>query len=237
MRTIPAPFLPLFAAFLLVLLFSVQTTDAQAVSLQVELSQRADGHLVVTLTNTYAADARAYIVECDYPGPDGETLSATVYHEGIGGPPYTVWAGKSEQIACPLNTASAEVKAVAYDDGKTEGDPQFIAKIAAERQLEAQDVAEDIQILENALPSLDGSSPLSLDDLIMQFRQRAQQHANTELDPIARDWVCTDVARMLASPARKQPIKVLVQGYINELQKFAAVLPKPNQTSTPSSTN
>jgi hypothetical protein len=223
--------------FLSTILFFSLPTFGQT-SLQANVFRRANGRPGVMLKDTYTADARAYIVECDYPGPSGEMLHWTIAHDGIGGPPFTVRAGKSEEIACPLDTVSAEVNAVAYDDGKTEGDPQFLEKIAAERRLEAQDVTEDIQILDNALPSLDSSDPLeALHDLQMQFLQRVQQHANTGLDPTARDWVCTDVARMLASPARKQSVKILVQGYISELQKFAAVLPKPAQTSTPSSTN
>lgn len=222
--------------FLLVACLFALPVRAQT-ALQADLFQRPDGHPGVVLKNTYTADARAYIVECDYPGPSGEPLHWTVSHDGIGGPPYTVRAGKSEQIRCPLNTTAVEVKAVAYDDGKTEGDPQFLAKIAAVRRLEAQDVAEDVQILENALPSLDSSTPLqAVHDLRMRFLQRAQQHANTELDPTARDWVCAGVAGMLASPARKQPTKILVQGYINELQKLAAVLSKSDQPA-PSATN
>jgi len=227
----------LFPAFLVVFV-CCQNTHAQGTGLQAEVSRRPDGHLSVTLKNTRTADARAFIVECDFPGPTGETSYWMVAHDGLSGPPFTVRAGKSEEMTCPLDTIDVEVKAVAYDDGKTEGDPQFLAKIAAERRLEAQDVAEDIQILDKALPSLDSSSNLQpLRDLKMQFLQRAQQHANTELDPIARDWVCSGVATMLGSPGRKQPIKIMVQGYIEELQELAAILPKLSQTLTPSGTN
>jgi hypothetical protein len=223
---------PLFFLFLAPAVF--------AQSLQAEVSPSSDGHPIVTLTNTYTADARAYIVECDYTGPKGETLSVTVAHDGIDGPPYTVQAGKSEQIACPMNTESAEVKAAAYDDGKTEGDSQFLARIAAERQVEIQDVAADIQILQNALPSLanptasqtgaaNGATPNPVNQLRLQFVQRAQENANTALSPIPRDWVCTGIARMLGSPINKQPIAARIQGYIEELQKFAAVLAKSAQ--------
>lgn len=207
-------------------------------SLQANLFPLLDGHPGVMLKNTYTADARAYIVECDYPGPNGETLLWIVSHDGIGGPPYTVWAGKSEQIGCPLNTISAEVKAVAYDDGKTEGDPQFIAKIAAERVIEAQEVAEAIPLLQNAVPSLSGSSSAqTMSQLAQQFIQCGQQHANNTISPIARDWVCTAIARRLSSPIHNQPISALVQAYISELQKFSAALPKPGQTPAPSTSN
>jgi len=229
---------PLLFSVLLVVFICAQNTNAQGTSLQAEVSRRPDGRVSVTLKNTHTADARAFVVECDYPGPTGKTSHWMIAHDGLDGPPFTVGAGKSEVIRCPLDTSDAEVKAVAYDDGKTEGDSQFLAKIAVERKLEAQDVVEDIQILDKAISSLDSSSDMQLvRDLKMQFLQRAQQHANTELDATMQDWVCSDVARMLGSPARKQPIKISIQGYIKELQKLAAILPKPTQTSTSSGTN
>lgn len=212
-------------------------SSGQTTSLQAALSRGPDARLRITLTNTYTADARAYIVECEYPGSRG-TLTHVVWHEGLGGPPYTVWAGKTQTIACPLNTSQVEVKAVAYDDGKTEGDPQFVARIAAERQLEAQDVAEDIQILQDALSTLGASPSLaSVRQLVSQFSARAQQHANSALASIPTDFVCSGIATMLSTPVHRQPITVLIQGYIAELQKFAAELPKPSQVSPQASTN
>ena len=229
-------------SFRLLFIFLVGLTLAgvssgQATSLQAALTRAPDGRLRVTLTNTYTADARAYIVECEYPGSRG-TLTHVVWHEGLGGPPYTVWAGKTQTIACPLNTSRVDVKAVAYDDGKTEGDPQFIARITAERQLEAKDVAEDIQILQDALSALGASPSLaSVRQLASRFSTRAQQHANVAFASVPTDFVCSDIATMLSTPLRRQPIAVLIQGYISQLQKFAAVLPTPSQISAPTSAN
>jgi hypothetical protein len=220
------------------------TTCAQQTSLQATLSRDSMGHARVTLTNPRSADARAYIVACDYAGPADETLSYLVVHEGLGGPPYTVWAGKSQIIGCPLNTSSVEVKAVAYDDGTTEGDSQTLAAMAAERQSEAQDVADDIEILQDALTKL-GPAPsfipgtassIQVSQLAAEFSRRAQQHSNAAFGSVPNDYVCTPIARMLSSPVHRQPMTLLIQVYIKELQTFSAVLARPAQNSTPSST-
>jgi hypothetical protein len=145
----------------LLFFFLVGGTAWGQTSLQAELSHGPDGHVRVRLTNAYTADARAYIVECQYSGPKGVDTIYTVSREGIGGPPYAVWSGKSVLIGCPLTTTRAEVRAVAYDDGKTEGDADSLARIAAERRLEARDVADDIQILQDALTSI-GSAPSTM---------------------------------------------------------------------------
>src|SRR5690348_11830735 len=188
-------------------------------SLQAEILT-ASGHARVILNNTYTSDARAYIVQCDYPGPNGQTATHMVWHEGIGGPPYTVWAGKSQPIGCPLNTSNAQVRAVAYDDGKTEGDAQFVARIVAERQLEVQDVTEDIQILQGAVSKLGASPSLaSVRQLASQFSARAQQHANAAFAPVPTDFICSGIANMLSTPVHRQPITTIIQGYMAELQK------------------
>jgi hypothetical protein len=215
-----------------VFLSSVVATRAQQTSLQATLSQDPMGHPRVTLTNPRSADARAYIVECGYASLAGQTVSRMVIHEGLGGPPYTVWVGKSERIACFPNTIHAVVKAVVYDDEKAEGDPQLLAQIAAERQFESQDVTQDIQILQDALGSAESSAgPTAASNLARQFFTRAQQHTNTQIGNVPQDFVCTWVAEGLASPIRKQSLAWLIRGQIAALQKFQAALAKPIQMS------
>jgi len=144
-------------------------------SLEAQLARGPDGHPRVTLTNTYTADARAYIVECHYIGPNSKDSVYKVSHEGIGGPPYTVWAGKSEAIGCPLSTTQVDVIAVAYDDGKTEGDSQSLTALAQQRQIEAEDVFEDIQILQTALAKVGTGSSVQGSPASLEVAQLATE--------------------------------------------------------------
>jgi hypothetical protein len=219
------------------------TAAGQTTSLQASLSHESGGHPRIVVTNSSTADARAYVIECKYLGPGGNTATYSLVREGIGGPPYAIKAGKKQEIACPLNSTSVTVKAAAFDDGHTEGDAQTIAQLVKARQIEAQDVADAIQVLQSALTAIDptgsptpgSSTSIQFRELAAEFAHRAQVHANTTLSPVAKDYVCTWIARTLAHPQWKESPIVLLQGYIAELNKFAAVLPKPKAASTSSS--
>jgi hypothetical protein len=179
----------------------------------------ANGRNVVRVVSNRAVIARSYIVDCLYVDAAGNELTYTVTHVSFGGPPFSVPPSGQQTLACPPTTKEADVRAVVYEDGTSEGRQPYLGNLIFARQAELPEILAALNILQGAATA---SAPADGNTLAEQIFNLVPASSSSTTTGSA-DHPCLWIARVIRSN-HQQPLGAYLSRMIRLLTTYSAVV-------------